>query len=350
MSASAWLEAEVDHYRSQDKIPLFDDFYHVLEALPTGVVVLNSVGHIQQSNQAANELLGMNLVGSAWMQIIQQCFAPRLDDGHEVSLKDGRRLSIQTRSLSDGLGQLIVLHDLTETRLLQEKIERHRRLLELGKMTASLAHQIRTPLSSAMLYASHLTGNELSEQQKIEFSKRIMDSLQHLEKQVKDMLLFARAEIPVNHSVSLQGFFAELEMTLLPILQKTHSHLHIAMNNPALKIQCNKEALLGAFINLVNNSIEAVGQSAQIGIQSMLNENQELIILVEDQGPGIAEELKNTIFQPFFSTKENGTGLGLAVVSSVAKAHQAQIQWSDSALRGAQFIWTFPASLLSEAA
>ena len=116
-------------------------------------------GRVQECNPTAIDLLGEPLEGESWLNVIQRVFAPRFDDGHEVSLKDGRRVSIATRSLAGEPGQLIVLTDMTETRALQERLSRHQRLSALGKVSASLAHQIRTPLSAAMLYGEHLVSD-----------------------------------------------------------------------------------------------------------------------------------------------------------------------------------------------
>src|SRR5690606_13169564 len=124
-----------------------------LDILPGGVVVLDGRGRVIEANPLALELLGEPLLGVFWREVIQRSFAPRADDGHEISLQDGRRLSLATRSLAGEPGQLILLTDLTETRRLQDELARHARLSALGRMVASLAHQIRTPLSTALLYA-----------------------------------------------------------------------------------------------------------------------------------------------------------------------------------------------------
>ncbi len=328
-----------------DKVQISDRFENLLDILPAAIIILDETGKVSQSNPSAHELLGFNTIHLSWVEIIQTCFSPRLDDGHEISLKNGRKISLQTRSLANGLGQIIVMHDLTETRLLQEQLSKQKHLLELGKMTAALAHQIRTPLSSAMLYVSQMESELLSDEKRIEFSHRVMGSLQHLEQQIKDMLLFTRSEIPLSHSIRLGEFFSQLKITISPILEKTNAYLILEIADSNLSLLCNKDALLGAFINLINNSIEAVHDSAKILIQSTLNEQQELMILIEDEGPGISESMKKSIFEPFFSTKENGTGLGLAVVASVAQAHQAKFELG-SGKQGAQFIWTFPSILL----
>src|SRR5690625_6979905 len=104
---------------------------------------------------------------------------PRRDDGHEVSLHDGRRISIATRDLGVD-GQIILLTDQTETRRLQHELSRHERLSALGKMMSALAHQIRTPLSAAMLYAGHLCNADLPEQRRQDFAEKISGRLNHI--------------------------------------------------------------------------------------------------------------------------------------------------------------------------
>ncbi len=136
----------------KEKERVTDRLESLLKLLPAGVVVLDSRGVVTDCNPAALEFLGEPLTGLLWRDVIERCFAPRSDDGHEISLRDGRRLSIATRSFQSGGGQLLLLTDLTETRVLQRNLSRHRRLSEMGRMMSSLAHQIRTPLSAAMLY------------------------------------------------------------------------------------------------------------------------------------------------------------------------------------------------------
>src|SRR5690554_6172914 len=124
----------------------------VLGAMPNGVVMLDSQGMISHANPAAQTLLGHRLVNHLWRDIIASAFAPRDDDGHEVSLASGARVRLDISALSPHPGQLIVITDMSETRALQERVSHMQRLSAMGRMVASLAHQIRTPLSAAMLY------------------------------------------------------------------------------------------------------------------------------------------------------------------------------------------------------
>src|SRR6187402_548134 len=152
----------------------------LLNFLPGGVVVLDSSGRVSESNPAATDLLGEPLQGELWRDVIQRSFAPRQDDGHEVSLRDGRRISISTRNQGED-GQIILLTDQTETRRLQSQLSRHERLSAMGKMMSALAHQIRTPLSAAMLYAGHLCSNKLDEVKRQQFSEKICNRLNNIE-------------------------------------------------------------------------------------------------------------------------------------------------------------------------
>ena len=110
----------------------------VLEALPAGVIILNARGLVKECNPAAVALLGEPLIGEKWAAVINRSFKPQADDGHEVSLRDGRKLSVQTCSLENGPGQLVLLYDLTETRELQSRVARNERLSMMGRMVASL--------------------------------------------------------------------------------------------------------------------------------------------------------------------------------------------------------------------
>src|SRR5690606_34851278 len=98
----------------------------------------------------------------SWSQVIQQVFSPKIDDGLEVSLINGKRISVKTSTLEQDQSQLIVLHDLTETRKLLDEVNHQRRLADLGSMMASLAHQIRTPLATAILYLGHIRNKHVT--------------------------------------------------------------------------------------------------------------------------------------------------------------------------------------------
>lgn len=300
----------------------------LLEILPAGVVLLDENGMVTECNPAAKELLGEPLEGLAWLDVIKRCFSPKHDDGHEVSLKDGRRVRIETRSMQSGQGQLILLSDLTETRLLQEKVSRAERLSSLGRMMASLAHQIRTPLSTAMLYAGHLAQIDFDESLRIPLAEKLLSRLSHLEHQIRDMLIFAKGDARLAEKLAVNDFAEALKQAAEPVCQNAGVKCSWTISGINKVIMCNKETLVGACLNLVNNSIEA-GMNAKktnlkIDIALFCEDESHLTLIVKDNGPGIPGTNMNKVFEPFFTTKPQGTGLGLAVVQAVVKAHKGE--------------------------
>ncbi|GGK72758.1 sensor histidine kinase [Amphritea balenae] len=295
----------------------------LLNLLPAGILVIDSCGEVSLCNSASQGLLGEPLQNEKWVGIINRSFAPRSDDGHEVSLKSGRRVSLQTRSLENEAGQLVMITDQTETRLLQGRLAHFQRLSEMGRMMASLAHQVRTPLSAALLYASHLMKPELRPDQRIKFAGKVKARLENLELQVRDMLIFARGETRLEDKLTVAELFRELEDALDMPLVSWDADCECINHVPNQQLQCNKEALLGAIMNLVNNGLQAAGKGAELIIEAR-QIGDKLGIEVRDSGPGMDAELCVKVMEPFFSTKSHGTGLGLAVAQVVAKAHHGE--------------------------
>ncbi len=315
----------------------------LLTLLPAGVVVLDGQGRVQHCNPAAIDLLGEPLEGESWLTVIHRCFAPREDDGHEVSLKDGRRVSIATRSMESEPGQLVLITDMTETRELQSQLSRHERLSSMGRMVASLAHQIRTPLSAAMLYAGHLSHPELAPQLRLKCAEKLMSRLVHLDQQVRDMLIFARGETRLAEKMSLADLVTQLQQAAEPSLQRGNMECQWSVPEQDLQILCNKEALIGALLNLVQNSIEASKGEAGISVRVNQVGDESCRIEIIDQGAGFGPDQQPRIMEAFYTTKPQGTGLGLAVVQAVVKAHHGHFQLlSDGPGLGARAVITLP--------
>ena len=318
---------------------------HLLQVMPAGVVVIDGKGIVRQSNNLAKALLGEPLEGQLWRTIIARSFKPQADDGHEVSLYDGRKVKLSITPLEKEPGQLIVLTDLTETRQLQQRIGHLQKLSSLGRMVASLAHQIRTPLSAAMLYAANLSNSTLNKTSREKFSNKLVSRLRDLESQVNDMLLFAKSgEEQVISEISLHSLMQEVQLGADAMLQNQQARLVLSLPDPDVVILGNKTALVGALQNLIHNALTVKPHNALINISaSRQSDNPDWVNLsVTDNGPGIKSENINRIFEPFFTTKSNGTGLGLAVVRSVAQSHQGKVHVTNLADGGACFTLCLP--------
>lgn len=320
---------------------------HLLQVLPTGVVVLDSRGLVQQANPVAVTMLGEPLTGQRWLDVINRSFRPRSDDGMEVSLHDGRRVQLAITSLHPQPGQLIVLTDLTETRQLQSRLAHLQRLSALGKMMASLAHQIRTPLSSAMLYAQNLKNQKLAPNARLQFQDKLLHRLLDLEQQVNDLLLFARSGREQQVAVlSMQQLLSDVYSGVEPLVQQQAGVLQLQLPQPDLTVLANHSALTGALGNLIQNALQHAGPGAQILLAALPDpDGQHIRLVVEDHGPGVPVELQQQIFEPFFTTRASGTGLGLAVVQAVASSHHGLARCITAAGGGARFEILLPVCL-----
>ena len=331
----------VKYDRNQEKMA-----DQLIEMMPTGLVMLDGNGVVVKINKVARSLLEEPILGQLWFTVIARSFKPRADDWHEVSLKDGRRVKLEIASLGDQPGQLIMITDLTETRLLQDKVGQMQRLSSLGRMVSTLAHQIRTPLSAAMLYSANLSNRKLSETARVTFQEKLSSRLRDLEQQINDMLLFSKSgneqvvsSLPVNELIN----DAIQAMDALIVKANTKVNLHLATVEH--HILGNKNALSGAIQNLVHNALRAGSatsiEQAVINIQVYSNKNS-VYISVKDNGPGIKSVDIEKIFEPFYTSSSKGTGLGLAVVKSVVEAHQGEVNYLSQRGEGAHFCIKLP--------
>mgnify|MGYP000106073913 CR=1 FL=1 len=318
------ISESLQRQKNEDKnVGLSDRFQNLLSILPAGVVLINGAGKVAEANPAAESFLGTPLIGQLWFDIINRSFAPRGDDGHEVSLKDGRRVSLMTRAMDSEPGQLVLLIDQTETRLLQGRVSHYQRLSEMGRMMASLAHQIRTPLSAALLYVDHLMRPDLLVEQRQKFARKAKSRLTNLEQQVRDMLIFARGEMRLDDQISSSAFMRELEDMLDLPLVSYDADCDCINDVPNYEFQCNKDALLGVCINLVENALQASGKGCELTIR-FTDDAGRIALQIIDQGQGMTPEQLKRALEPFYTTKSHGTGLGLAVAQVVAHAHHGE--------------------------
>jgi len=331
------IERSRRYVRDSDNEQVIRRFEALLDALPAAVIVLDGDGYVQQCNRAAIELIGEPLLSVLWRDVVARAFQPTAC-GDDVPLVDGRIVNIATRPACDAPGQIILLTDVTETRAMQALLSRHQRLSAMGEMVASIAHQIRTPLASGLLYASHLKRDDLDQGRRSRYAEQIVSRLKHLEHLVDDMLVFARGGNFSADQIKLTGLLDELQQMMLPQLEGRACELEI-INSNDVNIVGHYEALSAVLQNLVLNAIQACDKDTDSGIDKQipghvivecLNMTEETIdIFITDNGHGISASMQERIFEPFYTTKPQGTGLGLAVVQAIIHAHDGAI-WIES--------------------
>ena len=327
-----------------EKEKLADRLEKLLNGLPAGVIVVDQGGTVRDANPAAVCLLGEPLVGEQWSHISRRVLLTTGSDANEVQLGDGRWVNIASCALESEAGRILLLNDVTDTRALQDTVNRQRRLSAMGEMVAKLAHQIRTPLSSALLYASHLTNARLADANRGRFAHRLLERLRYLESLVSDMLVFARGGSTGDEMFTVGDLIDDLLQLLEAQTALSDATWEIDNQAHDFVLQGSRQALLGAFANLANNSLEFAGKGARLLLSSQKRGSNGVEIRLTDNGPGIPENLRERIFEPFFTTRPDGTGLGLAVVQVTLAAHEGVVRVESHPQGGACFVIHLPSA------
>ncbi|QYZ67866.1 MAG: PAS domain-containing protein [Gammaproteobacteria bacterium (ex Lamellibrachia satsuma)] len=322
-----------------EKERIADRLERLLETLPAAVIVLDGEECVQEFNPAARRLLGSINEGDDWRELRRQLFQIPQHSGDDLRLCNGRILSISSCDLEQTPGRILVMLDVTETRKLQERLNRQERLGAMGEMSAQLAHQMRTPLSSALLYTSHLSRDDLTSGQRQRFTGKLRSRLQHMERQIRDILMFARGSSEGEELISLSELLGEFAEGIRPELNDVTVTLKIEdLSAGAAVIKGRRDALLGVLSNLTDNALQ---QGANC-ITLLLRVTDDAELLFSDNGSGVPAEIREQIFDPFFTNRAGGTGLGLAVVQNLVLSHHGEIRLTGSLNGGACFQLAFP--------
>jgi len=325
----------------QEKEQLAKRLESILQALPAGVIVLDGEGIIKSYNAIALELLGEPLEQQSWNSVSQRVFDIK-NAQHEIALKNGRWVTLSTCPLGAEPGQIILLNDVTEQKILQNNLSQQQRLVTMGQTAASLAHQIRTPLSSAILYSSNLKRQNLNNDDRIVLSEKLMARLRHLEHLVNDMLMYARGSNLSNTVFSLVDLVSELMQTIETHIDASHTHFEWENRiDGDVFLKGNRQMLISSLINLFVNAIQAMGENGILLLITDVSGNN-LILEIQDNGAGIKDENMDNVFEPFFTTRSDGTGLGLAVVRAVIHAHSGEISVAQVKPQGTVFSIEIP--------
>ncbi len=338
----AGLTRELARVRSErlaevaQKEHLADQLGVLLEALPAAIVLVDQRDRVDRFNPAAEQLFPGLAWGRRWSEIKDEVVAAEPSPG-DWQLHDGRRVSVSQRPLNDR-GRILVVVDTTDQRRMQERAERQDRLSAMGEMAAQLAHQVRTPLSTSVLYAGQLAKGNLNEQQRQQFGGKLLEGLRHTESLVRDMLAFSRGGNFSSSPIAIGDALDTAIATLQPRLRQMEAVLELDLDSAAAtRIAGNRDALAGAFSNLIDNALNHGGPGVGIRIAVAIVDGETLQLCFEDDGPGIDPPALPRIFDPFFTTRERGTGLGLAVVQAVILEHGATLRATRSRQGGACF-------------
>lgn len=334
----------------QEKEALSERLSLLLKALPAGVVVLDHASLVSEANPVAIGMFGAEVVGSDWSQLAARCLEPT--DAPDEWLLGERRVSIAESPLDSAGGRLLLVHDITAAHDMKVSAERSQRLAAMGEMAASLAHQLRTPLATALLYSANLAQPELAEGARLRFAGKATDQLKRLERLIQDVLLFARGESIGRDRVPVDSLLTEVLQTIEPQCQSKGIRLAARLVALPAIVTGSRKALAGALLNLLENAVQACEdagrEDAEVGLAATIDDGW-LRVVVRDTGGGISPEVQARIFEPFYTTRGQGTGLGLAIALGVARAHGGGIELRSLPGQGAQFLLRLPVAVVADA-
>ncbi|MCB9652848.1 MAG: PAS domain-containing protein [Deltaproteobacteria bacterium] len=307
----------------------------VLDAVSSCILVLDASRRVLHANAQAKDLLGHRLpTGLPLEEVLENIDLTVGTGDHKVSKEDGTAETViryACRSITiDSVDRLIVtLHDEREVNRLRHELRGLEALSDVGKMSASIAHEIRNPLAGllAILQAFEADAEEAGLSEPFETMKgeilRLVDLMQGL-------FSYVRWTTPNRRLTNMEEIYQRVLSVLRPSLGQTNVELRV-QNLAPMWLDPNQIHQLLA--NLLANANDAVNASGNILVEMALSAGQ-FELNVEDNGCGVPDAQKERIFDAFYSTKHHGVGLGLAVCRRVVDAHGGTIRVIDGTMGG----------------
>jgi signal transduction histidine kinase len=341
------------------------DLEAVLAALPTGVIVRDAAGRIVRANAAAlavldareDELLGTDTTA---LDRAKAREAAEKGDWHELELvgPGGRRKIVAQRRSAvpppakrasggrgEAVGSVEILDDRTRMSELAERLHALDKLAALGNMAGGIAHELRNPMMAVQGFASLLASRLAPDSEERRWAALIVEGAAESNSILTSMLSLATPE--------------KLVLSTVDPLELVRSAERLArLDHGGERCECDVETLVRvpefagdrvklrqALRNLITNAIQAQAQSASRRVSVELDrDGDDLVATVSDAGPGIPDELRARVLEPFFTTRAEGTGLGLALVQRIAEIHGGRVEISPdpSSLGGARVRFRIP--------
>ncbi|HET9819529.1 MAG TPA: PAS domain-containing sensor histidine kinase [Rhodanobacteraceae bacterium] len=310
-----------------------DRLQALLGALPGAALMIDGDGRVRECNAGANELLGQSLLGQPWRDVAAHALHARSDSDGTPCLSDGRRLGVSRRATADG-GCVLLLTDESEAHARRSGIERQRQISDVDQQRARLAHQLRTPLSTAVLYLSRIADGGLDAQAAQRMAGKALMRLVDLQRLIDQTLALARGDADTNETLDVSGLLRD---AIGNIAAGATCGIDIDDTCSGACVHGQRNLLVSTLVNLLDN---ALAFSPRVFLQAARHDGG-VTLAVHDDGPGVDAATAERIFEPFFTTRAGGTGLGLAMARSVARAHGGELLLAPSP-RGARFELRLP--------
>jgi two-component system, NtrC family, sensor histidine kinase HydH len=329
---------------------------NVIESIPAGLITLNGQGNIVSCNSRAEILLSRCFREMKGLSL-EELFSPLplglleeqkllLDKNVLCHGSNGENIPVKlsTSPLMDHDGQsnglVVVFRDMREIRKIEQQLELSRRLASLGKMAAGVAHEIRNPLGTLRGFAQYF-GNEAGDgTDGKKYAEIMVSEVDRLNQTISSLLQFARAREPQRLQVNAAELFDKLE-SLVAADFVAGNISYCQEYNPALSLFADPDLLLQVLLNLLKNSISVTDAGGEVHLTAYQHDGG-VQIEVSDSGHGMTEEELERLFDPFFSTRKDGTGLGLAVSHQIVEQHHGRIEVESKCGQGTTMRLFFP--------
>ncbi len=257
-------------------------------------------------------------------------------DGSSVEITLSRRPFYSKQKVL--LGRLLIIHDQTEIKQLERRSRQEDRLRVMGELAAEMAHEIRNPLGSIELMVSLLEQDFPENSPSYSIVGRLRNAVQIMNHTVSNVLLYTREIQLKKRPVSLYHLISQAETAILGHISR--QELTVIRILPDITLNLDIELMQQALANLLLNAAQVSPRHSTITIRAEPLDGH-LHLTLSDEGPGISSEARKKLFTPFFTTKNSGTGLGLAMVKRVLEAHSGEIVCLANAT-GASFLMRLP--------
>ncbi len=328
---------------------------NIIESMPDGLLTLDSLGLIEACNPKVLEITAMDLdtlkgkrpenLFDKWPsdslknnQINHSFFHNfRHENGNEVPVE------ISSSSLRDEqgkqLGAVFILRDLREIRSMEEQLERSRRLIALGRMAAGIAHEIRNPLGTLRGFAQYF-GSRAEDEASKEYSALMIGEVDRLNESISSLLQFSRPREPEFAIVDVEQLIKKTCKLLEHDFRESNITL-VTSGNPSGTIEADADLLLQVMLNLLKNAINASQDGATLSLSCEKNK-EHIRITVADNGIGMTRQEQEQMFDPFFTTRKTGTGLGLAVSHQIVEQHSGSFDVQSRPGKGTSITMILP--------
>ncbi len=235
--------------------------------------------------------------------------------------------------------------DITEERKMEERFRQSERLKSLGTLATGIAHEIRNPLASIHLNIQMLARElELNDDQ-AQMMADIQSEIKKIDRIVKQVLGFARPSKPAVTENSLNEIVSYCHKLTRTQLRKKGIKVTVELDQTIPPIFCDFDQVAQVVMNLIINALEAMPNGGKLELKTFIEEEKNRIgLMIKDNGTGISPEDQNRIFDPFFTRKVHGSGLGLYISQQILEKHQATIDFTSRPGKGTCFYVYFPVS------